>query len=210
MNAQKTTLTTNCQLCDQPMQKGSTGIRCTVCREMERCEIFLKMFTILKAVRDTNKGFDAVKDKCKQLYPIVQEYSLSMVSYQTFDIEEFDKDTNALTYLRNHVCSETNTIVQKHLPVDIKPKHKYGLYAAIALLCQMDIETGANELRVRNVIDLVLNIDVYYSDNPDLHECVKWKDSWQYFVMELLSDESPVSIQATSSEINFILSLSLR
>jgi hypothetical protein len=173
---------------------------------VNRSDTFSKMLTILQAVQATDKGFDAVKEKCQQLYPIVKEFSLVIVSHQTFDSEYFDPDREALPYLRNYVLTEDNKNLQKHLPVKINSSNGCCIYTAIALLCQLDIAAGPIELRVRNVIDLVLNIHAYYLDNPELHQCVKWPNTWQNFVWNLLTNQSSVSVYTTSSTTNFITS----
>ncbi|CAF3965991.1 unnamed protein product [Rotaria sp. Silwood2] len=106
-----------------------------------------------------------------------------------FDLDEHDTDRVALHYLRNYVISEDNNILQKHHPVKIDTSNSSCLYKTIAILCRLDVEEGAKELRIRNVIDMVLNADVYHSADPDLHSCLQWGETWKYFVLEQLHEK---------------------
>jgi hypothetical protein len=163
--------------------------------------------SILLDIYSANRGFDAIKDKCVQIDTIIRSHPLFITTFSTFDPEEHDTDRNALHYLRNYVKSEDNNTLQKHHPVKIDISNSDGLYEAIALLCRLDIEVGARELRVRNVVDMVLNAEVYYSADPKLHSSLQWGETWKHFVLEQLR-EKPLVIAFFMNNYDFMISFS--
>ncbi len=124
---------------------------------------------------------------------IINTYPLFITTFCTFDLEEHDMDRVALQYLRNYVISEDNNTLQKHVPVKIDAPN-IDLYKTIAVLCRLDIKDGARELRVRNVVDMVLNSEVYRSADPELYSCLQWGETWKYFVLENLREQQSVII----------------
>ena len=182
----KTPIAIACRLCNATRNEDLSGHRCVVCKRLDRSELFLKILEALKETSAICIAFDAVKQKCEQYHPMVQEFSLASESYQIFSNELFDIDRAAQVYLRQYVPAEDKDILGKYLPVKMNSPRRGCVYTAIALLCQLDMEAGAIELRVRNVIDLVLNVTSYQSDNEELHECLNWQETWENFVVNLL------------------------
>jgi transcription elongation factor Elf1 len=194
---QKTTrlrITMKCYICNNDtLSIDKNAILCTTCKQLNRSDLFSKILTTLLDIYSTNKGFDAVKDKCIQLNTTIKNYPLFITPFSTFDLDEHDTDRNALHFLRNYVISEDNNSLQKHHPVKIDESNSSCLYKTIAILCRLDIEDGGRELRVRNVIDMVLNAEIYYSADSELHSCLQWGETWRYFVLELLNEKQSVS-----------------
>lgn len=182
----KTPIAITCRLCNETRNADLSGHRCVVCKRLVRSELFLKILEALKETSATCIAFDAMKQKCEQYHPMVQEFSLASESYKIFSNELLDIDRVAQTYLRQFVPTEDKEILGKYLPVKMNSPRCGCVYTAIAFLCKMDMEAGAIELRVRNVIDLVLNISSYQSDDEQLHECLKWQGTWENFVVNLL------------------------
>lgn len=181
-----------CQVCDNDIHLINSNVKlCTTCKQLNRSELFSKILAVLTNIYIDNKEFNAVKDKCEQFDIIIKSHPLFITSFGTFDPEEHDTDRVALHYLRNYVISEDNNMVQNHVSIKIDAPNS-DLYKTIAVLCRLDIEDGARELRVRNVIDMVLNAEVYYSADPELHSCLQWGETWKYFVLEQLHDTQGV------------------
>ncbi|CAF2115570.1 unnamed protein product [Rotaria magnacalcarata] len=179
-----------CELCNNdtwPTDSSSTI--CTTCKQLHRCDLFSKILTTLLDIYYANRGFDVVKDKCIQFNKIIKNYPLFISTFPTFDPDEHDTDRVALHYLRNYVISEDNNTLQKHHPIKIDTTNNSCIYRTIAILCRSEVEDGAKELRVRNVIDMVLNAEVYHSTDPELHSCLQWGETWKYFVLEQLRDK---------------------
>jgi hypothetical protein len=184
-----------CQICGNDTYSiDSNVILCTTCKQLNRSDLFSKILATLLDIHVANKGFNAVKDKCTQFNSIIKNYPLFITPFCTFDLDEHDTDRVALHYLRNYVISEDNNMLQKHQPVKIDEPNSHSLYKTIAILCRLDVEDGAMELRVRNVIDMVLNSQVYYSTDPELHSCLQWGETWTYFVLEQLREKTTVII----------------
>ncbi|UJR26028.1 hypothetical protein I4U23_007374 [Adineta vaga] len=133
----------------------------------------------------------------------MKTYPLFITPFSTFDVDEHDTDRTALQYLRNYVISEDNNILQKNHPVKTELSNSSCLYNTIALLCRLDTDDGARELRVRNIIDMVLNAELYHAVDPDLHSCLQWGETWRHFVLEQLREN-----QAMTSP-NAVLTLAL-
>jgi len=183
-----------CHICSNDTDSTDSNVTlCTNCKQINRPDLFSKILAILLDVHSTNKGFDAIKDKCGQFYTIIKKYPLYVQHFGAFNPDEHDTDRVAVEYLRNYVISEDINIIQKHQPVKMDVLNNRCLYQTIAMLCQLDIEDGARELRVRNVIDMVLNAEAYYSVDPELHSCLQWSETWKYFVLEQLCEKQSVS-----------------
>ncbi|CAF1471563.1 unnamed protein product [Adineta steineri] len=193
-----------CQLCDNNTWSiDSNTTLCPTCRQINRSDLFSKILATLLDMYSTNKEFDVIKDKCIQFNKIIKNYPLFITPFCTFDPDEHDTDRIALPYLRTYVISEDNNILQKHLPVKMDTQNGSSLYKTIAILCRLDIEDGARELRVRNVIDMIINAEVYHSADPDLHSCLQWGETWKYFVLEQLRETQSMS------SLNAVLTLCL-
>ncbi|CAF0751553.1 unnamed protein product [Rotaria sordida] len=201
-----------CQICNNNTWSIDSNVTlCNTCKQLNRSDLFSKILTTLLDIYSANREFDAVKDKCIQFNTIIKNYPLFITPVCTFDVDEHDTDRIALHYLRNYVISEDNNILQKHHPVKIDTSNNNSLYKTIAILCRLDIEDGAKELRVRNVIDMILNAEVYHSVDPDLHSCLQWGETWKYFVIEQLREKQwmnglnavlTVCLQSLSNIIN--------
>ena len=182
-----------CYICDGETWSIDTKlIRCRACQELASADLFKKLETILIAMHTGNKDFEAIREKCEKFDTVIKLYPLYLTPWTHFDIDEHDSDRTALKYLRNYVFEEDNHLLQTFHPVKMDPVESNSLYKALALLCRLDIENGSTELRVRNVIDMVMNVDVYQAADPELHSCLKWGDTWRYFVLEQLEDKKEV------------------
>lgn len=182
-----------CQICDNDTSSTNSNTRlCTTCKQLNRSDLFSKILACLLDIYSANKGFDILKGKCAQFNTIIKNYPLFITPFCTFDLDEHDTDRTALHYLRNYVISEDNNTLQKHHPVKVDAPNSSCLYKTIAILCRLDIEDGAKELRIRNIIDMILNAEVYHSVDPDLHSCLQWGETWRYFVLEQLHEKQSV------------------
>ncbi len=176
-----------CPICNNDNSSIDSNVKlCTNCKQFNRSGLFSKILSILLDIYSANKGFDAIKDKCLQVDAIIRSHPLFITTFCTFDPEEHDTDRTALHYFRNYVISEDNNTLQKHLPVKIDTSNTDGLYKTVALLCRLDIEDGARELKVRNIVDMVLNAEVYHLADPKLHSSLEWGGTWRHFVLEQL------------------------
>lgn len=182
-----------CHICDKDTYSTGTGaVLCTTCKQLNRSDLFSRLLQCLLDIYATNKGFDVIKDKCTQFHAVIRNYPLFITTFCTFDLDEHDTDRVALEYLRNYVISEDNNTLQKQHPVKVDEDNGSSLYKTIALLCRLDVEDGARELRVRNIIDMLLNADVYHAAEPDLHSCLQWGETWRFAVLEQLREKQPV------------------
>jgi hypothetical protein len=182
-----------CPICNNDTDsRDSNVILCKNCKQLNRSALFSKILAILLDIYSANKGFDAVKGKCVQFDTIIKRYPLYIPSFFTFDPDEHDTDRVALHYLRNYVISEDNNTLQKHQSVKIDTPANGCLYPTIAILCGLDIEDGARELRVRNIVDMMLNAELYQSADPQLHSCMEWAETWKHFVLEQLREKQLV------------------
>jgi hypothetical protein len=188
-------ITMKCHICNDDTWSIDPNVTlCPTCKKLNRSDLFSKILATLLDIYSTSKGFDAVQDKCAQFNTTIKNYPLFITPFSTFDLDEHDTDRTALHYLRNYVISEDNNTLQKHHPVKIDEVNGSSLYKTIAILCRLDIEDGAKELRVRNVIDMVLNAEVYHSADPEVHSCLQWGETWRYFVLEQLHEKPSVII----------------
>ena len=184
-----------CQLCDSDAYAPHAhATLCTTCKQLSRSDIFSKILLTLLDIYSTQKDFDAIKDKCVQFNKVMKNYPLFITPFSTFDVDEHDTDRIALHYLRHYVISEDNNVLQKHHPVKTDASNSNYLYNTIALLCRLDTDDGARELRVRNIIDMALNAEIYHTADPDLHSCLQWGETWKHFVLEQLRENQPVCI----------------
>ena len=109
-----------------------------------------------------------------------------------FDIEAHDNDKTALQYLRTYAMLKDDRTLQKVLPVKIDVPDNSYLYRTIAFLCQLDPENGAKELRVRNVIDMVLHAEAYHSFDHKLYSLMQYTETWHHSILEQLREKQSV------------------
>lgn len=182
-----------CYVCDsETWSIDPKVILCSTCKELNHSDLFSKLLTILIDLNTGNKGFDAIKDKCEQFHTIIKRYPLFITPFCKFDVDEHDTDRTALNYLRNYVISEDNHLLQNYHPVKVPSPEHSSLYKTLALLCRLDMDSGAMELRLRNVIDMIINVQTYQAVDPELHSCLQWGDTWRYFVLDQLQDKKTV------------------
>ena len=182
-----------CYVCDnETWTIDPKVILCAVCKELNHSDLFSKLLTVLIDLHTANKGFDIIKEKCEQFNAIIKRYPLFITPCCKFDVDEHDTDRNALHFLRNYVISEDNHVLQNYHPVQMPVPDHSSLYKTLALLCHLDMEHGAIELRLRNVIDMIINVQSYQAVDPELHSCLRWGETWRYFVLDQLYEKKSV------------------
>lgn len=183
-----------CGICNNDVWSLDSTVKlCSNCNKLNRSELFSKILTSLLDIYAANTDFDVLKTKCSQLNSIIKNYPLFITPSSVYDPEEYDIDRVALHYFRNYVISEDNNTLQQCYPIKINTTNNTCMYKTIATLCRLDIDDGGKELRIRNVIDMVLHAEIYHEVDPDLHSCLKWGDTWKYFVLEQLREKPFVS-----------------
>lgn len=197
-----------CYLCDNETWTSDPKIlRCRTCQQLFSTDLFNQLEIILIRMQKENKDFETIKEKCIRFNAVIKYYPLYIAPWSHFDIDEHEKDKTALHFLRNYVVEEDNYLLQTSYPIKMDACDNNSIYKSLALLCRLDIENGSTELRVRNVIDMVINAEIYQAADPDLHSCLKWGDTWRYFVLEQLQDKKEVAHYFSQGKKDFVLSL---
>ena len=189
-----------CPLCNNDAWSQQSKITlCAACKQLNRCDLFARILAFLRGMQSSNQGFEAIREKCIQFNALIEAYPLFITPVCRFDVDEHDSDRVALHYLRTYVLSEDNNTLQTYHPVKMDSSDMNSLYQTIALLCRLDLVDGAMELRIRNVIDMVINAEAYRLVDEELHSCMRWADTWRYFVLEQLYEDKSVRSSHTSS-----------
>lgn len=182
-----------CNVCD--INIGSMASNMTLCVQCEECnatEIFIQILTNLQEIEPNNQGYHVLKDKCGLLDLVIKKYPLSRISSCSFNPKDHHSDHTAIKYLETYVRLEDNDDLRNHLPVKMAAFRNDCLYRTFAMLCGMDVETGSKELRVRNIIDMVINAESYRSGALKSQSSLESDDTWKDFVMELIRENASV------------------
>lgn len=194
MATSTTNTATQCQLCDNSLEEDLRSSLCKSCSGLSRSEIFSRIHAYLQGIRAPNGKINSIDKKCQQFKSIIQKYTLHAKSFSNFDPVKHDVDRDALKYLENNVPSENNETLENHLPVKINISDGGFVYESIAFLCGLKPEDVIIELRVRTLIDVILNCQKYISIDSELHLRVQLDITWMWSILEQLFGRSPVGI----------------
>jgi O-acetyl-ADP-ribose deacetylase (regulator of RNase III) len=148
-----------CVLCKERQLPIDRQLLCLVCSELTRPEIFIKFLSNLRAAGD--KSYDDLVNECQLLKPILKSYPLVYTPAQIFDQSIHKRDPVAEHYLQQH-CDKN---YRNFMPMAVAGDGNC-FYNTFVKLGGVGTTTDAStltpvELRARNVVELVLNIDAY-------------------------------------------------
>ncbi|CAF3557112.1 unnamed protein product [Rotaria socialis] len=150
-----------CVLCKQNMLPTGRTILCLACSQLARAQVF-KMFLSNLRTASENSYNDLVKE-CQLLQTVLSLYPLTYTPVQVFDQVAHMRDQVAEHYIHQY-CS---TLFRNFIPISIAGDGNC-FYNSFVQLGGVGSTTDGSpltsiELRARNVVELVLNIDDYKS-----------------------------------------------
>ncbi len=195
-----------CILCKEQHLPTDQQLLCNQCSNSSRSEIFNKFLQELRFAAE--KSFDDLKKECKSLKPILSSYPLTYTPSQVFDQSIHKRDTVAESYLQNHCNKE----FRNAMPMAVLGDGNC-FYNTFVKLGGAGTTTEAStvtpvELRARNVIELILNVEQYRAAHqllePILDEFKKYvtgemvRDTNYASVWDLLSIPTVLNIKVIS------------
>jgi len=169
----------HCVLCKDRQLPIDRQLLCLYCSELPRPEVFNNFLSRLRIA--AKKSYDELQHECQLLKPVLNSYPLVYNPAQIFDQSIHQRDTVAEHYLQNH-CDK---YFRNSIPMAVLGDGNC-FYNTFVKLGGVGTTTDAStltsvELRARNVVELVLNIDTYTSQYNQLTPCL---DNFEKYVRE--------------------------
>lgn len=180
----------NCTLCEeQPLPTGGKDL-CVMCSNLSRPEIFDRILLILFNAGENS--YNDLANSCKTLKSILTYYPLNYTPIKKYDHSSHQRDTVAEYYLQNQ-CDKK---FRNGMPIAIVGDGNC-FYNTFVKLGGAGSTTETStitpvELRVRNIIELVLHRDDYTSKYSDLEAI---RDNFEsYVAREMVRDTNYAAI----------------
>ena len=118
----------------------------------------------------TEKGFDGLKQQCKQVAVHLQNYPKSIYFPVKFDsaIHQISS-TKANDYLEFLTDEDVNAHLKKLRPVEIR-NDSSAIFRAVASSLGFSVENSVCELRLRCLVNAISKLTHYINDNEELLE----------------------------------------
>ena len=154
-----------CILCKEKEASKDPDLLCNVCSALSRAEIFKKFLQKLRLAAERSSR--ELESECQLLQQILSLYPLNYLPAQVFDQKIHKRDSAAESYLQNHCDRE---IRNGRIPMAVLGDGNC-FYNSFVTLASAGTTTEATtitpqELRARNVIELVLNKGNYEGKYP--------------------------------------------
>ncbi|CAF0812057.1 unnamed protein product [Adineta steineri] len=184
--------TNYCILCQDKKLSVDEQLLCNDCLKMARAEMFNAILTRLRLAAE--KSYDELKHVCQMLKPILKSYPLVYTPVQIFDQSIHKRDHIAETYLQTYCTKEFRNFMPMAIIGDGNCFYnafvKLGGGGAGTTTDTMTLTSV--ELRARNIIELVLNIDDYIAQYGHL-SCFL-ENFEDYVRKEMMHDTNLVAI----------------
>ena len=173
------TLSRPCVLCKQQKSPIDPQLLCSQCSDLSRSEIFNRLLQALRSAGE--QSLDELKEECGILKPILSSYPLVYTPSQTFDQSIHRRDIVAEYYLQIH-CTKNfrNTMPMAILGDGNCFYNTFVKLSGVGATTESSSLTSV-ELRARNVIELVLNVNEYQAKYPNISIIL---DNFQKYVVE--------------------------
>jgi O-acetyl-ADP-ribose deacetylase (regulator of RNase III) len=150
-----------CVLCKKRQLPIDRQLLCVPCSELKRPELFDIFLSNLRSAATTS--YDNLQQECRLLKPILKSYPLVYNPAQIFDQSIHQRDSTAEHYLQSH-CDK---LFRNTMPMAVLGDGNC-FYNTFVKLGGVGTTTDAStltpiELRARNVVELVLNVNAYQS-----------------------------------------------
>ncbi len=179
-----------CVLCKERQLPIDRQLLCLHCSNLTRPEIFNNFLSRLRAAGE--KSYDELRHECQVLKPVLKSYPLVYNPGQIFDQSIHQRDPVAEHYLQNY-CDKP---YRNSVPMAVVGDGNC-FYNAFVKLGGVGTTTDAStltpvELRARNIVELVLNIDLYRSQYSHLSAILD--DFEEYVRKEMVHDTNYAAV----------------
>ena len=148
-----------CVLCKDGQLPIDRQLLCNSCSGLTRPEIFNNFLLRLRAAGD--KSYEELVHECQLLKPVLRSYPLVYTPAQIFDQSIHTRDPVAEHYLQQH-CDRN---FRNYMPMSVVGDGNCFYNTFVKLAAAGTITDASSltpvELRARNVVELVLNVDEY-------------------------------------------------
>ncbi|CAF2574031.1 unnamed protein product [Rotaria sp. Silwood2] len=150
-----------CVLCKKQELPVDRETLCPNCSQLERPEVFKLFLSNLRT--SSEKSYDTLVQECQLLNPVLKLYALIYTPAKVFDPNTYTRDVVSEHYL-NRYCDKH---YRNSIPLSIAGDGNC-FYNTFVVLAGTGLTTDGSvltsiELRARNVVELVLNLEVYRS-----------------------------------------------
>ncbi|UJR27506.1 hypothetical protein I4U23_008790 [Adineta vaga] len=184
-----TALSRYCVLCKNEQLPFDRQLLCLNCSELARSELFNVFLARLRMAAE--KSYNELVLECKALKPILRSYPLSYNPVQRFDPTIHKRDVVAEYYLENHCTQEFKSSMPLVVVGDGNCFYNSFLRLVEAGSATHSLTLTAVELRARNIVELVLNINGYQAQYAHLSALLE--NFEDYVTKEMVRDSTHVS-----------------
>ncbi|CAF1429075.1 unnamed protein product [Rotaria sordida] len=179
-----------CVLCKQQKIPADRETLCLDCSQLIRSELFRKFLSNLRIASE--KSYDELVHECQLLQPILKLYSLIYTPAKVFDPSIHMRDPISEHYVQQY-CDKH---FRNSIPLSIAGDGNCFYNTFVKLAGNASTTDGSTltpiELRARNVVELVLNTDVYRSQYDRLSPILdKFED---YVRREMVRDTNYAAV----------------
>ena len=179
-----------CVLCKHQELPVDRQLLCLTCSNLARSDLFVTfLLNLRKAAENSLRNLEK---ECRLLKPILKSYPLTYTPAQKFDQSIHVRDPMADHYLQQYCDKHFRYAVSMSVNGDGN-----CFYNTFVKLGGVGTSTNPStltsvELRARNIVELVLNIDVYRSQYGDLQAIL---DNFEEYVRkEMVRDTNYVAV----------------
>ncbi|CAF1289986.1 unnamed protein product [Rotaria magnacalcarata] len=185
-------MASKCALCDKQLDSNfRLDGRCEECWRCNQAQTFVKMLEVIRNLAVKQANFDETYQRCRQLQLVIDSYSIYITILKQFKIREYNIDKIAIPYLCDRLPKTDIKLYENYCPIELETSDQNNnLLKSIAFLCSINTVDNFIELRVRNIIDMVLNADTYIKKNLDLNELQNMKPTWLRWIVDNAREET--------------------
>ncbi|CAF4789080.1 unnamed protein product, partial [Rotaria socialis] len=184
-------MTSKCALCDKQLDSNfRLDGRCEECWRCNQAQTFVKMLEIIRNLAVKQADFDETYQRCRQLQLVIDSYSIYITILKQLKIRDHYIDKIAIPYLCDRLPKTDIKLYENYCPIELETSDQNNnLLKSIAFLCSINTVDNFIELRVRNIIDMVINADTYIKKNSDLNELQNMKPTWLRWIVDNAREE---------------------
>jgi O-acetyl-ADP-ribose deacetylase (regulator of RNase III) len=179
-----------CVLCKEEQLPIDRQLLCLICSELTRSEIFYKFLSRLRTAGEIS--YDELFRECQLLKPILRSYPLVYTPVQIFDRSIHQRDLVAEYYLESYCDKGFHNSIPMTVIGDGNCFYNTFVKLGAAGTTTETSTLTPVELRARNIVELILNLETYTAQYSHLAPFLN--DFENYVRQDMVRDTNYASV----------------